>query len=33
MVTTDASNVAVGGCLAQVVDGALKPVSFYSKKL
>ena len=33
VMTTDASDVAVGATLSQVHDGGLKPVSYFSKKL
>ena len=33
VVTTDTSNVMVGGTLSQVHGGVLKPVSYFSKKL
>lgn len=33
ILTTDASNCAVGAVLQQVVDGELQPLSFYSQKL
>ena len=32
-ITTDVSNRAVGGVLEQFIDGQLKPISFFSKKL
>lgn len=32
-VAVDASDVAVGACLFQVIDGIEHPVAFYSKKL
>lgn len=31
--TTDASELAVGACLSQLVEGEQKPVAFLSKKL
>ena len=32
-ITTDASNLAVGGVLEQFIDGQWRPISFFSKKL
>jgi cleavage and polyadenylation specificity factor subunit 1 len=32
-ITTDASNVALGGCLHQVVNGKSHPLDFFSRKL
>ena len=33
LITTDASNRAVGGVLEQFINGQWKPISFFSKKL
>ncbi|XP_070391224.1 uncharacterized protein [Dermacentor albipictus] len=33
LLTTDASEIAVGACLSQLVEGEQKPVAFLSKKL
>jgi len=32
-ITADASSVAIGACLNQVVDGVSSPLAFYSRKL